>query len=172
MDAIPFPPFFWTAYTLSNVGALTALWSSRKYPRLTRLFFFLLFGGAACFNTYTALDSPWVYQDFADTAVQPYKWFILGPFAAIMRSMVVVIAAGQALIALTMFFRGRIFRWGCWGGILFGIGVAPLGLNAAFPATLIMALAFYRLLHRNDPPLATPGPDHRVMRRAVKSTHS
>ncbi|MGA0555326.1 hypothetical protein ACO2Q8_01645 [Larkinella sp. VNQ87] len=142
--------FFWTAYAIANAVFLFSIWSSGRWPRLTRLFFLLLFAWAAWFNASTALDSPWVYQDYADTAVPLYQRFILGPFASIIKPMILTIAAGQALIALSMLLKGDLFRLGCWDGAVFGLAIAPLGWYAAFPATVLMAIAFYRLQKNHD----------------------
>lgn len=136
---------FWTIYTVVNLLFLFSIWSSKTWPRLTRLAFLLLFGWAAGFNAANALSVPWVYQAYADTAIPLYKWFILGPFVAIIKPMVLLIAAGQALIALSMVLKGDLFRIGCWDGAVFGLAIAPLGLYAAFPATVLMAISFYRL---------------------------
>ncbi|RRA99990.1 hypothetical protein [Larkinella rosea] len=144
------PTLFWTTYTVVNLLFLSTIWSSKHWPRLTRLFYLLLFSWAAWFNATTALEAPWVYQDYADTAIPVYKWFILGPFATIIKPMILVIAASQALIALTMTLKGDLFRLGCWDGLIFGLAIAPLGWYAAFPATVLMAIAFYRLQQFHD----------------------
>ena len=144
------PTLFWTTYTVVNLLFLFSIWSSKHWPHLTRLFFLLLFGWASWFNATTALEAPWVYQDYADTAIPLYKWFILGPFATIIKPMILVIAACQALIALTMVLKGDVFRLGCWDGLIFGVAIAPLGWYAAFPATVLMAVAFYRLQKYHD----------------------
>lgn len=142
--------FFWTAYTVANLLFLFAIWGSKHWPRTTRLFFLLLFGWAAWFNASMALISPSVYQDYADTAIPLYRWFIMGPFVTIIRPMILLIAAGQALIAGSMLLKGELFKLGCWDGLVFGLAIAPLGLYAAFPATVLMAIAFYRLQKNHD----------------------
>ncbi|MFC5412469.1 hypothetical protein ACFPMF_24305 [Larkinella bovis] len=142
--------FFWTTYAVVNLVFLFTIWSSKHWPRLTRLFFLLLFGWAAWFNGSTVLDSPWVYQDYADTAVPLYRWFILGAFTYIIKPMILFIVVVQALIALTMLLKGDLFRLGCWNGLIFGLAIAPIGWYAAFPATVLMAIAFYRLQKNHD----------------------
>jgi hypothetical protein len=136
---------FWVAYISSNLVAITLIWTAKKYPVFTRAAFFVIFMGASAANTYIAIDSPWAYQDYADTAVPLYKQFILGAFEAIITPMVLIIALAQLLIAVSMLFEGKLLIAGCWAGILFGIGIAPLGLYAAFPATLLMAVALFVL---------------------------
>lgn len=136
---------FWAAYTASNLVAASLIWSSIRYPGHTRAIFSLIFIGAAAANAYIAIDSPWAYQDYADTAIPLYKKFILGIFEAIITPMVLTIAFAQLAIAISMLFRGKPLIAGCWAGIVFGISIAPLGLYAAFPSTILMAIALFRL---------------------------
>lgn len=139
------------AYVVTNILAIVQVIGAHRWPVVTRLLFFLIFAMAAVVNTRTVLDTPWVYQSYAYYAIPLYNWFILGPFDAVTQPMVLTVALGQALIAVSMFTKGRWFRVGCFGGILFCLAIAPLGLGAAFPATLLMALAFYRLSQQKDP---------------------
>ena len=118
---------------------------SYRWPTVTRVVFFLIFAVAAFVNTRTVLDSPWVYQSYADHAIPLYSRFILGPFEGIIQPMVLTIALGQAFIAVSMFMKQTWFRMGCLFGIIFCLAIAPLGFGAAFPATLLMAFALYRL---------------------------
>ncbi|MBC3787993.1 hypothetical protein [Spirosoma utsteinense] len=138
------------AYVATNGLAIVQVIGAHRWPVITRLLFFLIFAMAAVVNTRTVLDTPWVYQSYAYYALPLYSWFILGPFDAITQPMVLTIAVGQALISIAMFTSGRWFRVGCFGGILFCLVIAPLGLGAAFPATLLLALAFYRLSKHED----------------------
>ncbi|NIJ52557.1 hypothetical protein [Dyadobacter arcticus] len=140
---------FWSAYIASNLVAITLIWSSSKYPRYTKAAFFAIFIAAASVNTYIALDSPWAYQDYADTAVPLYKQFILGAFEAIITPMVLIIAFAQMMIAVSMLLKGKPLIAGCWAGMIFGISIAPLGFYAAFPSTILMAVALFRL-QRNE----------------------
>lgn len=142
--------FFWTAYIVSNLLAFGLAYGSFRFPGITRLALFLLFVWAFWINTTTALESPWVYRDYADSAILPFKNFILELSERSMKLLVLVIAFGQLLIAVSMLLRGTVFKMGCWAGIVFGLVIAPLGLYAGFPATLMMALAFYQLYRRND----------------------
>ncbi|WP_247233979.1 hypothetical protein [Telluribacter sp. SYSU D00476] len=141
----------WMAYGITNLVALLLLAGSQWFPNLTRFLFFLLFAGAAYFNTRTALESPWVYYDYADyTFLSIYKWFIEEPFSQFTVPIIVSIAAGQVAIALAMLLKGSWFRWGCVGGIAFCLGIAPLGFGSAFPSTLLMAASFYLLYQRRS----------------------
>ncbi len=144
------------AYVLSNVLAMVQLAGSYRWPTATRIVFLLIFGSAAVINIRTVLNTPWVYGGYADYAIPPYSWFILGPFDSITQPMVLCIAAGQTLIAGSMLLTGRWFRRGCLGGMVFCVAIAPLGLGAAFPATLLLALAFYQLYKPNRRQPVTP----------------
>ncbi|MEO6284236.1 MAG: hypothetical protein ABIN80_21575 [Dyadobacter sp.] len=146
MNFYPFSPYFLVGvYIIANILAFLLIFASTRYPKLTRLFFLLLFGWAFWINSSMAIDSPWVYQDYADSSIPLYKKFILGTFEAIMTPMVLIIAAGQALLAILMTLKGKLFKIGCWGGIVFCLAVSPIGSYAAFPATLFMAIALYLL---------------------------
>ncbi len=138
------------AYVVVNGFSLLQVVGSYRWPALTRVVFALIFALAAFVNTRTVLDTPWVYQSYADYAIPIYSWFILGPFEPIIQPMVLSIAFGQVLIALSMFMKRRWFRAGCVGGIFFCLAISPLSLGAAFPATLLLAIAFYRLYRHED----------------------
>ena len=142
--------FVTAALLVVNVFALVQLIGSYRWPTITRLIFCLLFGIVAVVNAKTVLTTPWVYQSYSDYAIPLYNRFILGPFDAITQPMVLSIAVGQACIAVSMCMKRRWFQAGCLGGIVFCLAIAPLGLGAAFPATVLMALAFYRLYKHED----------------------
>ena len=136
--------FSWTAYWLSNAFAVVLIVTSKRNIQFTRLMVLLIFLAAAAANTYIAIDAPWAYQDYADTAIPLYKKFILGAFISIITPMVLTIAFCQLLIAISMFAGPRALKAGCWAGIIFCVSIAPLGLYAAFPATLLLAIALFR----------------------------
>ena len=142
--------FLAVAYVVVNVFSLVQVIGSYRWPTLTRVVFFLIFVVAAYVNTKTVLATPWVYESYADYAIPVYSRFILGPFGSIIQPMVLTIAAGQGFIAVAMFMKRRWFRAGCLGGIVFCLAITPLSAGAAFPATLLMALAFYRLYRHED----------------------
>ncbi len=136
----------WIAYSVSNLVAIGLLLLSWKKPAWGRLLFFLLFGWAAWFNTTMALSTPAIYTGYAQYAFLPvYRHFINGYFAQHTAPFVVAIAIGQACIAFGMVAKGRLFRLGAIGAMLFLLGIAPLGVGSAFPATLVMAWAMLML---------------------------
>ncbi|GAB2583708.1 hypothetical protein [Spirosoma areae] len=133
------------AYVVVNVIALVQVIGSYRWPGVTRVVFFFIFALAAVVNTGTVLDSPWVYQSYEEYAIPLYGRFILGPFDTIIQPMVLSIVVGQVFIAASMFMNRHWFRAGCIGGILFCLSIAPLGMGAGFPCTLLLAFAFYQL---------------------------
>lgn len=158
---IPLDYAVWVAFALSNALAVGLLMASIRRPVLARFLFSLLFAGAGVYNASTALTSPWVYADFADYAVlDVYRWFILGPFERVAQPIILFVAAGQAFIALAMGLTGRLFRWGCIAGLLFCVGISPLGLGSAFPMPLLLAAGFHRLYHHPA--------DHLLWKRPVR----
>lgn len=140
----------WIAHAISNIVALAMLWVAWTRPAWGRLLFSLLFAWAAWTNTTTVLHTPDDYIGYAQYAlIGWYEQFIYGFFAAHTQLIVLSIAAGQALIALGMWMKGLLFRIGAIGAMTFLLAIAPLGVGAAFPCTLIMALAMW-LLYRNS----------------------
>src|SRR6476469_2380834 len=134
---------------ISNLIAILQLISSIKWPRLARLSFFVLFTWASWINWKTAIQTPGDYLEYADlTWIGWYASFIKGWFARHILLAVGVIATGQALIALSMLFRGLMYTMGCVGAIIFLVAILPLGVGAGFPATGIMAIACFILIRK------------------------
>ncbi len=140
----------WIAYTVSNIVALLLLLGSWKLPRLARLLFALLFGGAAWVNASTALHHPDLYLAYATDAVPVYREFIQGWFSQHTQTMVLLVAGGQALIALSLFAKGWIFRGGCLGGMVFLLAISPLGVGSAFPFSLTAGAGLWLLYRRSS----------------------
>ncbi|MBK8968541.1 MAG: hypothetical protein R3D58_11595 [Saprospiraceae bacterium] len=136
----------WIAHAISNLVALAMLWAAWTRPAWGRLLFFLLFSWAAWTNATTVLHTPDDYIGYAQYALFGwYEQFIYGFFAAHTQPIVLSIAAGQALIALSMWMKGSLFRIGAIGAMIFLLAIAPLGVGSAFPCTLIMAMAMWLL---------------------------
>lgn len=143
---------FLVAYISSNIAALIMLVAAIKYPRVARLMFFLLFAWACWANWSTALSTPQFYLDYARSAfLAAYKSFITGWFSRHIIMAVGFIATCQALIAVSVLLKGTVYKTGITGGIIFLLAILPLGFYAAFPCTLIMAIAMYLLFkHSQD----------------------
>ncbi|QMW01028.1 hypothetical protein [Spirosoma foliorum] len=151
--------FLTIAYVVTNIFSVVQLIGSYRWPTTTRVLFFVLFGLAAFVNSRNALETPWVYQSFADYAIPLYRRFILGLFDTFTTPIVLSIGVAQVLIAVSMFLKGDWFRMGCLGGVVFCLAIAPLGLGSAFPASLFLAMAFFQLYQR------VPQPAIRKVRR-------
>lgn len=135
------------AYIISNIVALILLFLSWKQPRIARLLFFLLFVWASWTNWTTALHNPHFYIEYADLSfLDTYKQFIRGWFSRHVIEMVGFIATCQALIALSMLFKGWILKTGAIGAIIFLLGIAPLGVGSAFPFSITASVALYLIL--------------------------
>lgn len=144
-----FSPAILIPFLVSNLAALLLALCSRRWPTMGRLVFALLFAGACWFNLIRGLQSPEVYLSFADfTFMPPYRNFINGLFSEHILLFVSLIAVCQALIACGLLLKGILFRTGCIGAIVFLTGIAPLGMGAAFPSSLIMAAGIWFLLHK------------------------
>jgi hypothetical protein len=144
-----FSPDLLVPALVCTVLALLLVWAAYKRPKLARALLAVLFGGAAVFNARLALTSPAAYLSFAQLSpVAFYRDFIEGFFAAHTRTLVLLIAAGQACIAMGLAWRGTLFRVACAGGMAFGIGITPLGVGSGFPSPLILAVAFYVLMRK------------------------
>jgi len=138
------------ALLVSNATGLLLLFCSWKYQRLAKFFFFLLFAWAGWINWYMALHQPYAYLDYARLTFLPfYKSFIMGWFHNHIILMVGAIATCQLLIATSMWLKGWIFQLGIMGGILFSVGIVPLGVGSGFPFPVIIAIAMYLLRKKN-----------------------
>jgi hypothetical protein len=134
------------AQLISTGVALAMLVVSWRWRSLARLSFVALFAWAAEINFRTAVTAPEVYLEYAPLAWSPwYRDFILGPFARHITPIVVSIALIQLAIAICVSLSGRAVRAGLIAAMVFLVAVAPLGVGSGFPATVIMALAAWKL---------------------------
>jgi len=54
------------------------------------------------------------------------------------------------LIAISMLLKGRIFKLGCIGGIIFLLSIAPFGVGSGFPCTITFSIALFILLKKGN----------------------
>lgn len=150
------------AYLISNAVAVLMLWAAWKRPRLARLMFLLLFGWASWVNWTTALQNPRFYIEYADLSfLDLYEDFIRGWFSHHITGMVGFIATCQALIALSMPFRGWLLKTGLIGAVVFLVAIAPLGVGSAFPFSITASFALLFILKNK-------GNDYLWVRHKVK----
>ena len=137
-------------YFISNAIAIIMLWAASRRVRLSRLLFFLIFAWASWTNWRTAVGNPESYLGEADlTFFALYKQFILGWFSQHILAAVGFIATCQALIAISMLLKGWLLKLGGIGAIVFLLAIAPFGVGAAFPCTVILARAMYLVLRNS-----------------------
>ncbi len=135
------PPEYRAPYIASNAICVALLVCAFKWPRVTRAAFVAIFGLAAAVNAYTALSDPASYHDYANFALlAPYRNFIVGFFAEHTRPIVLAIASGQLAIALLL-LPSATRALAVIGGVVFFAAITPLGLGAALPAPVLLALA-------------------------------
>lgn len=78
--------------------------------------------------------------------VPPYEWFFENVVALAPPLFGLLAAAYEIVVALMILYRGRYAKWGLMGGIVFLIGITPLGVWTL--ANPILALALATLLRR------------------------
>ncbi len=136
-------------YILSNIVFGLSILAAVKMPIVARFFLAAVFLWACCINTSTAINNPQVYLDYASLSPVPfYKEFINGFFAKHITIFVTEVAIGQFFIFLGLLLNRNWVDMACVGGMIFGIAISPLGVGAAFPATVTMAIAFYVLMRK------------------------
>jgi hypothetical protein len=132
-----------------NVLALFFVFSAFQWPRIARVLFFLLFAWASWTNWRISQHNPAAYLEYAELTFSGfYRNFINGWFSGHIQLAVGFIATCQALIAVSMFLKGWIFKTGCVGAILFLLSIAPLGVGSGFPCTIIFAFALVVLFKK------------------------
>lgn len=116
-----------------------------------RLLFALNFLGAAAFNWIFLVMDPEEYIYYVEfVLLDSYRDFILGPFSENTRFFLGIITAAQILIGLGLLSRGRRLKVAALGAMIFLIAIAPLGLGAAFPATLIQSIGLFFIFRRGS----------------------
>lgn len=136
-----------TLYIISNAVALFILLLSWKVQRMARLLLFIIFAWASWTNWNEAIVAPQFYLDYGNLTFSGlYRKFIDGWFSSHITPAVGFIATCQALIAFSMLLKGWIFKTGAAGAIIFLLAIAPLGVGAAFPCTLILGISIWLML--------------------------
>ncbi len=122
---------------------------SSRWTVVAKYLWSFVFVAAGFVNLYYSLTEPEIYvQGFGPHAIELYQRFIYGFFSQHTEFIVMVIAIGQLLVGILLLCNDNLFRLGILGGTLFLLAVAPLGLGAAFPATLLGAVSLVVLLQR------------------------
>jgi hypothetical protein len=82
----------------------------------------------------------------ADSFIPLYRWVFINLIALAPPLFVLPVAAFEITIALMMLSKGRYVKWGLIGGIVFLIGITPLGVWTL--ANPILAVAMTLLLRK------------------------
>lgn len=148
MKGLENPAYFW-GWVGFNILAVLFLVGAIKKPRWARFFYFFLFLWACITNWTISQRNPSAYLEYAELAfTNVYRDFINGWFSDHIQWSVGFIATCQGMIALSMLMKGRVFQWGCAGGIVFLVAIAPLGVGSGFPCTLIFAAGLVILFRK------------------------
>ena len=135
----------------SNVIAILILVAAIKKPKLARVLFVLLFAWACCINYTTVHNSPEAYLEYARlTPFDLMRNFINGWFTAHVTWMIMLISFGQGLIAIGMLLKGWFVRIAGIGAIIFLLAITPLGVGSGFPCSVIVAIAVYIILKKDN----------------------
>ncbi|MBD0849591.1 hypothetical protein [Maribacter arenosus] len=142
---------YFIQWMASNTIAILLLIASFRRPKLARLVFSLLFAWACWLNYTTAHHHPEDYLNYA--SMTPFVWvrdFINDWFKGHITGIITVISVGQGLIALGMLLQGWWVQVASVCAILFLLAIIPLGIGSGFPCSLILALAVYIMLKKDD----------------------
>jgi hypothetical protein len=77
-----------------------------------------------------------------DAMVPLYRWFFENVVALVPPLFGLLAAAYEITIALMMLSKGRYVKWGLLGGIVFLIGITPLGVWTLANPILAVAIAY------------------------------
>lgn len=98
---------------------------------------------ALAVNVVLSLTAPdlFVALGTADALLPPYRWFFEDVVALAPPLFGLLAASYEVTIGLMMLSRGRYAKWGLIGGIVFLIGITPLGVWTLANPVLALALA-------------------------------
>jgi len=136
-------------FIVTNTVSVALIVLAIVRPRATRTIFVVIFLAAGAFNAYTALSQPEVYLAYGSLAIFGfYRDFIEGFFSRHTEAIILTIALGQLAVGVLLTRHGRLFDLGTFGGVLFLVAIAPLGIGSALPSTLLMAGALIVMWRR------------------------
>ena len=134
---------------VSNLLAIILTLLCFNYARFMRFLWGVIFIIAGAVNLITVYNDPTVYiSGFGPAAIDQYKDIIYGEFSVRPGLYVTIIAAGQILVGAMMWSKKIWYTIGVFGGIVFLLAIAPLGVGSAFPSTIIMSIGLFALLFK------------------------
>ncbi|MEQ8477195.1 hypothetical protein [Fulvivirga sp.] len=141
------PDEYFIPWLSSNIIALILLFFCWKYPKIGRYAYAIIFLLAAFINITTAIGSPELYLEYSKwTFLKVYERFIEGYFKEHITGFVTIIGLGQLLVSLGLLIGSYFYKPALIGGLLFAIGILPLGMGSGFPAPVFMIMSFWLLL--------------------------
>jgi len=105
------------------------------------LFFLVMAIGVNVVLVFVAPDQ-FVALGTNDAIIPLYRWFFENVAALAPPLFGLLAAAYEVAIALLMLSKGRYAKWGLIGGIVFLIGITPLGVWTLANPLLALAMAF------------------------------
>ena len=164
---------------VSAVFSLLVLALCLVRPNAGRIFlgiFFLVMAiGVNVVLVFVAPDQ-FVALGTEDPLVPLYSWFFENVVALAPPLFGLLAAAYEITIALLMLSKGRYVKWGLIGGIVFLVGITPLGLwTLANPILAVaMALVLRREYDRSLPEMlrSALGPGKRRKGEPATTTHA
>ena len=136
-------------FVISNMFGVVFLVLAADKPAVSRLVLSMLFGWAGITNIYVSQATPEVYLEYSDTAWELYVGFINGWFSKHIATTVGMIAVAQLAIAIGLWLKEQWSGLAIIASIIFFLGISPLGIYAAFPFPVIMAIASFFILQKN-----------------------
>lgn len=137
-------PTILTFVIVANMLAIAMVWITWRSRQWGRRLFALNFLGAAFFNAIFWYIEPEEYGYYSEFVwVDAYRNFILGPFLNNLRLFLGLIVLYQLSVGIGLLSKGWWMKSAAFLGMLFLIVIAPFGLGAAFPATLIQSLGLF-----------------------------
>lgn len=136
-------------FIVSNGLAVFIVICAMIWPTVARTLLSIVFILAFATNLFLALTDPLSYLYFGEVTVSEfYRRIILGPFSKHVPGYIITIAICQLFIGIFIAYKGQIMKVAMLGGIVFLVAIIPFGSGSAFPAPLMLVLAFVILLSK------------------------
>lgn len=143
-------PIIMTFVVIVNLIAIIMTYLTFKKPGYGRFLFGGMFLLAGIFNLYYAFFNPDEFIYYTEFAVfDLYKEFFIGIYSDNSKLILMSIAGAQLVTGFGFWSKGAFVKYASIAGIIFLIGILPMGLGAAFPSTLIMAAGIYKTYTRS-----------------------
>lgn len=137
-------PTILTFVIIVNIIALGMTIIAWKRPDWGRILFSINFIGAALFNGVFWYIEPEEYSYYSEFVwFDSYRAFIMGPFLDNIRLILGLIVVYQLYVGFGLLYKGKWQKAAALMGMIFLIIIAPFGLGAAFPATLIQSVGLF-----------------------------